>query len=163
VNSREPLVPLEPVETVRGGPARGVMPICVLLLIAACCLVPARRGQAPQAAPEQVLQATPSSEPYLGFLEDLEALATQCPLGAPAEIRLVDLGTLGAWGRTEWLQDRGCWSLLLAESDEPVLRDTLIHEWAHALVSKAGGPLEDSHGPFWGVAYARCYRAVVGD
>jgi hypothetical protein len=35
--------------------------------------------------------------------------------------------------------------------------DTLIHEWAHVLVS----PINLEHGPAWGVAYAHCYRTVL--
>ena len=35
----------------------------------------------------------------------------------------------------------------------------LIHEWAHTLSWDA----EDDHGPAWGVAYSRCYRALFDD
>lgn len=34
--------------------------------------------------------------------------------------------------------------------------DTLIHEWAHAFSG------DFSHGPQWGMAYARAYRAFHG-
>ena len=36
--------------------------------------------------------------------------------------------------------------------------DTLIHEYAHVV---AWGTDKNDHGPNWGKAYARCYRAVV--
>jgi hypothetical protein len=37
------------------------------------------------------------------------------------------------------------------------LMDALIHEWAHSLT-----PRNADHGPAWGLAYARCYRAAMG-
>lgn len=37
--------------------------------------------------------------------------------------------------------------------------DTLIHEYAHALTPHE----KRQHGPLWGVAFARCYRIVIGD
>lgn len=37
--------------------------------------------------------------------------------------------------------------------------DTLIHEWAHTL-SWDTAPTSH-HGPAWGRAYARCYRAIL--
>ena len=40
--------------------------------------------------------------------------------------------------------------------------DVLIHEWAHALLA---AHLDEfyTHGPLWGVMYARCYNAVYPD
>lgn len=40
-----------------------------------------------------------------------------------------------------------------------LLVDSLIHEWAHALTWF--GADEDFHGPEWGLAYARIYRAFL--
>lgn len=39
-------------------------------------------------------------------------------------------------------------------------RDTLIHEWAHALDWWNGGN-ESDHGPSWGLQYGRCYECVL--
>ena len=39
--------------------------------------------------------------------------------------------------------------------------DSLIHEWAHAML--AGTTDFTAHGPLWGVCYARCYCAVYQD
>lgn len=36
--------------------------------------------------------------------------------------------------------------------------DTLIHEWAHAVVWDV--TLDNAHDELWGVAYSRCYRAA---
>jgi hypothetical protein len=40
--------------------------------------------------------------------------------------------------------------------------DVLIHEWAHALLA---AHLREfyTHGPLWGLMYARCYSAVYPD
>lgn len=37
--------------------------------------------------------------------------------------------------------------------------DTLLHEWAHALTWH--GNDDDDHGPEWGLAYAKLYRAFL--
>ena len=39
--------------------------------------------------------------------------------------------------------------------------DSLIHEWAHAML--AGTHEFAEHGPVWGVCYAKCYRALYPD
>lgn len=43
--------------------------------------------------------------------------------------------------------------------------ETLIHEWAHAMVwfSPAAENSEGDHHSEWGVAYARCYRVIFED
>jgi len=38
--------------------------------------------------------------------------------------------------------------------------EVLVHEWAHALSWHMEHDRAGSHSPFWGVAYAECYRAV---
>jgi hypothetical protein len=39
---------------------------------------------------------------------------------------------------------------------EECVQDTLTHEWAHLMQEGS----EEPHGPGWGVAYAKCYRAA---
>lgn len=39
--------------------------------------------------------------------------------------------------------------------------DALIHEWAHALAWHEGHDALDTHDALWGVAFAKCYCAVV--
>lgn len=39
--------------------------------------------------------------------------------------------------------------------------DALIHEWAHALAWHEGHDDLEHHDALWGVAYSRCYQAVV--
>lgn len=43
---------------------------------------------------------------------------------------------------------------------EPVALEVLAHEYAHALSWDIEHERSVSHSPFWGVAYAECYRAV---
>jgi len=40
--------------------------------------------------------------------------------------------------------------------------DTLLHEWAH-LLCWFNCPEDEPHGPEWGIAYARVYRAYIGE
>ena len=37
-------------------------------------------------------------------------------------------------------------------------KDTLVHEWAHAL---SWGEEKEHHGPAWGCALSKCYRVAV--
>lgn len=40
------------------------------------------------------------------------------------------------------------------------MRETLIHEYAHALADEACPEMEEHHSDLWGVHYARCYRTL---
>lgn len=46
---------------------------------------------------------------------------------------------------------RGAWE---------AMRDTLVHEYAHALADEACPDSPDPHSDLWGVNYARCYRVL---
>lgn len=89
------------------------------------------------------------------------ALAAEAPLDGPVLIQVLELE--GVWGMAWWDEQMGSYRIQLDISipgpgaDWAI--DTLIHEWAHCLV--VGACKEDSHGPIWGVAQARCYRAAV--
>lgn len=41
--------------------------------------------------------------------------------------------------------------------------DTLIHEWAHAMAWTPAHPSVTDHAPEWGLAYSKCYQAVIED
>lgn len=69
--------------------------------------------------------------------------------GRPRNYRIVIRTTVG---------DRGYPGIRRATFTE--LRDSLIHEWAHAMSWTANAPGCGDHGPEWGVAYARAYNAV---
>jgi hypothetical protein len=40
------------------------------------------------------------------------------------------------------------------------MRDTLVHEYAHALADEACPEMEEHHSDLWGVHFARCYRTL---
>lgn len=74
----------------------------------------------------------------------------------------------------ERLSDWGCTSLMVSDRDKPlrfvievrkslpiVMRDSLLHEWAHALTWAEGQHVPTDHSDSWGLAHARCYRIVV--
>lgn len=42
-----------------------------------------------------------------------------------------------------------------------VMRDTLMHEWAHAIAWRQGHETVCDHDPEWALAYSRIYQAMV--
>lgn len=104
-------------------------------------------------------------EPYPGFSDDIRLLARYTPLGREVKIRIQHLKT--DHGMTDLVprKDRMPEHFRLTLSPAAggiVTRDTLVHEWAHALSWPMGSErTEDAHGPFFGVAYAQCYRVVT--
>lgn len=42
-----------------------------------------------------------------------------------------------------------------------VMRDTLMHEWAHAVAWRHGHETVCDHDPEWALAYARIYQHIV--
>lgn len=89
-------------------------------------------------------------------------LEERCPPSAPVMVRMFAFPEPW-WGRTSFNQRMGMY-LIDIESRQPwqATVDTLIHEWAHALVWEASqDPVYWGHGPIWGVAYARVYREAV--
>lgn len=109
--------------------------------------------------PKPYVSARMAAEPYPGFKDDLDRLAAANPLSAPLVVHAFHLGN--RYGTT--YRERGRFLIELETGhDRAVMRDTLIHEYAHAMVweSTQGGP-EAHHGPLWGVAYAACYCALM--
>jgi hypothetical protein len=102
---------------------------------------------------------TVTPAPPYDIMADLQHLSAELPLGVDVHISIAPIEQ-AAWGLTEFEGDH--WEIMLDPRGGPEqLRETLIHEWAHALVGPGGGPCEDDHGPLWGVMYAACYRCVV--
>lgn len=103
-------------------------------------------------------------EPYPGFSDDIRRLCQHVPLGREVKIRLEHLpkdhGTTDLQVNTKTKKERFLLTLAPAAGGV-VTKDTLIHEWAHAASWPMGGQIEDDHGPFFGVAYAKCYRVVT--
>lgn len=91
-----------------------------------------------------------------GQREVFRELKEEIPLGVP--VRLVSDPTIEEWGYTTW--DEEAWEFVLTihpDADPEVV----VHEWGHLMTWDA--VVESVHGPIWGVAYARAYRAVIED
>lgn len=69
------------------------------------------------------------------------------------------LGALEDFGETTWDPDEDRFIIRLDPRwGWAIVRETLCHEWAHALTWDLPGP---EHGPQWGVAYAAAYSVLV--
>lgn len=102
--------------------------------------------------------ADPSSTPAdLGAA--VMALAPVLPLPFPVEIRILDLSAMELEGRTTF--DERLQHFVIELDDDTGTLETLAHEWAHCYVW--GLPEHTVHSDFWGVAYARAYRALVDE
>lgn len=89
-----------------------------------------------------------------------KALRKSVPPNLPVRIRKVPMVdhvgmTILREGKTPHYEIQLCTSL---PENAAVL--ILLHEWAHALSWDKGG---SDHGPEWGIAYARCWRAYIED
>ena len=61
-------------------------------------------------------------------------LHTNVPLSYPTVIRVLDLTQYGAWGLIRWVEETGHYEIWLHKGTPwPVLVNTMVHEWAHAL------------------------------
>lgn len=96
------------------------------------------------------------------FFRAITTLVENVPLDAPLKIEVLSLE--GKWGQAWWNEATGHYHIQLdSEIPGPALDwaiDVLIHEWAHCVVLGAAS-WEDPHDAMWGVALARCYRAIV--
>lgn len=88
------------------------------------------------------------------------ALGMDCPLNANAVMQVLPIE--GYLGLTWWDSEVGKYRIQIeAAQTMRAIQDSLIHEWAHAMVWDATQRSEDQgHGPMWGVAYARAYRTL---
>jgi hypothetical protein len=129
---------------------------CAALTVApSCCSVPVQDG------PYIVIEEVPPSFDPVAFEAILRHLGETCPLNANVAVQITPLE--GLWGSCSW---RPAWGVYHIQIDprQPMhaIVETLIHEWAHAMVWDASQREEDDqHGPLWGVAQARAYRAVL--
>lgn len=90
----------------------------------------------------------------------LRALRAECPVDRPVRVRLEHTLAEKFGSCNETRNGKGFTITVFTKgSSASELRDTIVHEWAHAM---AWGS-ETEHGPEWGVAYARAYRATVED
>lgn len=102
-------------------------------------------------------------DPEAHYLALLGALMDQCPLSHPVIISRTSTTQDGVWGDTWWDVKAQVYRMRIHNTQsQRETRGTLMHEWAHAMVWKATQRPEDKlHGPMFGVAWARCYRALL--
>jgi hypothetical protein len=106
------------------------------------------------------------------YRDALRALRIEVPLGVPVRVRLSHnrraqsfgwCGLMSRRGRpagftitvSTWIRGRRC--------TPEEMRDTIVHEWAHARSDTCCTAQVDSHGPEWGLAMSPCYQAAVED
>lgn len=109
----------------------------------------------------------PTIQRHLRGLRD--ALAESLPVSRPVRLvmrsRIADeFGECALDGRTFTitinLRVRDDWSPRGRFVTANEASDTLVHEWAHALVSDRNPDAIEGHDAAWGRAYARAYRAA---
>lgn len=105
----------------------------------------------------------------------LQALREECPtaMGFPVTVRRTSrVGPCFAWCNTT--RDGKGFRIVLRthirDRDGTVrevtfheTRDSLVHEWAHAMAWTPEHPSLTDHSPVWGVKFAEAYRAVIED
>jgi hypothetical protein len=106
------------------------------------------------------------------YRDALRALRIEVPIGVPVRVRLShnrrskSFGWCGIMTRkgqpsgfsitvSTWIRGRRC----TAEE----MRDTIVHEWAHARSNTRCTTAVDSHGPEWGLSFSPCYQAAIED
>jgi len=92
---------------------------------------------------------------------DLNTLRDREPVLRPVSLEIEELPA-GLWGYAS-RNLIGGWRIVVSEAaleHEVLARETLVHEYAHILATRAGRFDEHAHGAYWGVAYSRAYRAV---
>lgn len=90
----------------------------------------------------------------------LEDLRREVPCLLP--VRVYVRPSLHDWGEAELVEKDGrlChFTIRLRPTHEQVMRDSLMHEWAHCL-SWREGPLVQTHGHAWGIAMSEVYTAT---
>ena len=98
--------------------------------------------------------------------DDIKALARRLRELAPPllPVRVHVRDELDAWGYANLRRVKGRannFSVEIKRTHRQIMRDTLIHEWAHCLAWREGELVED-HGPEWGLAMSAIYTALGG-
>lgn len=96
--------------------------------------------------------------------EVLRDLRTLEPTIVPVRVRRLKLDD--CWGYCTLYRDsetgKPLYFLIAIDNriPAPLVAETLVHEWAHAVAWQEGKAVDD-HGPEWGVTYARIYSQVI--
>lgn len=89
-------------------------------------------------------------------------LRVSVPTLLPVRVKVCD--QLDAWGYASLRKTRGRatgFVIELRRCHLQIMRDTLMHEWAHCLAWREGDLTED-HGPEWGLAMSAVHTAIGG-
>jgi hypothetical protein len=114
------------------------------------------------------------SKRFKGYRNALRALRIECPINVPVRVRLSHNPRSKYFGWCVGMRRKGkligfaitvCTRFKGRNVTAEEFRDTIVHEWAHALSDTrcySDGRVAD-HGPEWGVAFSSCYQAVIED
>ena len=104
---------------------------------------------------------------YLPYRKALRALRAECPVDLPIRIRLHHRPSR-IFGWTTRTPKGYSITICTRHGDgasitKHELKETIIHEWAHAMTGTTCTGEVMEHDALWGVAYATAYRATVED
>jgi len=103
------------------------------------------------------------------FYDSIRTLKKECPLSAKVSVRRILFNHHFGYCKYKPSTRKGIEDKFLIRIDKRLSTQwairILVHEWAHAMVwfSPAAEGKEGDHHAEWGVAYARCYRAIFDD
>lgn len=92
-------------------------------------------------------------------------LRKQVPPRLPVRVYLRDRlpdGHVGECWRVDYNGRGHHFVIVVTRRSWDVMKDTLLHEWSHALAPWRGNGAPD-HGPEWGLAMSKVYSAAVPD
>lgn len=105
---------------------------------------------------------------FAKYRRALRSLRAECPTHYRVRVRLNHTNRK-LFGWTSVDHDAGTVSITVCTGGRrrgntpEELRETIVHEWAHAMVMRPHVPGDAAHDAEWGVAYARAYQAAVED
>lgn len=99
------------------------------------------------------------------FREMVSILRAALPPILPVRVylrRSVESGAYGACWLVHGSDGRPShFTIAIRKSSWAVVRDSLLHEWAHAIAWSEAHDVIDDHGPEWGLAMSRVYQAAI--
>lgn len=106
--------------------------------------------------PPAVVAETPQQSAPTDLQWLIHRLSERVPPDMPVDVRMAPLLQWGYLGKTYRKADR--YLIILDSTMGPFAQRTvLIHEWAHTL------SFGDGHGPEWGLAMSKVFRAYLGE
>lgn len=104
------------------------------------------------------------------YYDTIMELREKCPLRFPVRVLRVDPAKFksepGKIADADFKESKECFVLRISNKlPTDVAIDVVVHEWAHLLLwdYPLAEKAEGDHHAEWGVAHARCYRAIFED